>query len=87
MKLFAPKLYAGELVSISNDGNSLVIYSKTDKKNFTIRMGSKTVLHNNARKVVALKRFAPGDWIRVWGTLREDDYGAVDAEVVRNTDL
>lgn len=87
MKIFAPKLYAGELVSIANDGNSLVIFSKTENKNYTIRMGTKTTLHNNARKVVALKRFAPGDWIRVWGSLREDDYTAVDAEVVRNTDL
>jgi len=87
MKLFEPKLYEGTLVSVSSDSSSVVIYNKKDNRNYTVKIGAKTSIVNKAKAKVSLKRFATDDYIRVWGTLREDDYTAVDAEVVRNVDL
>jgi hypothetical protein len=87
MKLFEPKLYEGTLVSVGSDSSSVVIFNKKENKNYTVKIGSKTSIVNKAKAKVSLKRFATDDYIRVWGTLREDDYTAVDAEVVRNVDL
>ncbi len=87
MKLFEPKLYEGTLVSVGSDSSSVVIFNKKENKNYTVKIGAKTSIVNKAKAKVSLKRFATDDYIRVWGTLREDDYTAVDAEVVRNVDL
>lgn len=87
MKLFAPRLFEGTLTSVAADKQSLVVSSQKDGKSYTILIGSKTSIVNTAKAPVALRRYVVGDYIRIWGTLRETDYSLVDAEVVRNIDL
>jgi len=85
--IFKPRLFTGVIESIGSAEIPTTISLKSGKKTYTLVLNDKTEIINKARKPIKLSRFEVGDFIRIWGAIRETDLSMIDVEVARNMEL
>lgn len=87
LALYKPRLFIGKLAETPASANATSIKINANGAVFTVFLGDKTTIMRNDKSATTLGRFVAGDTIRLYGTRRESDDPAIDAEVIRNTNL
>lgn len=85
--IFEPRNFQGALKSITGTSLPAQLAVTAEGKEYTIYLSSESVVMSKDRKPASLKRFAPGDTVRFYGTIHATNFNEVDAEVIRDLDF
>lgn len=86
-KKFAPRNFEGTLVRLDSTTLPTQMLMKTDEGEYRVYLSEKTNIMKKNRAKTNLVRFVAGDTLRFYGAVREADWSAVDAEVVRTLEF
>lgn len=86
-KKFAPRNFEGTLVRLDGTALPTLMLMKTDEGEYRVYLSDKTEIMKKNRAKTNLVRFVVGDTLRFYGAVREADWSAVDAEVVRTLEF
>ena len=86
MNVYNPRNFEGTFKAVTSDNPPTLLFT-TEGRDYSVVYRQNTETLTKKRLPVSTKRFVPGDTIRVYGRILEQDEPVIDAEVVRNLDL
>ncbi|MEK7109543.1 MAG: DUF5666 domain-containing protein [Patescibacteria group bacterium] len=82
--VFNPRTFEGAVRSISGTALPASLVIDTPTASYTVYLPAGAQVLSKNRAPVELSRFAPGDKVRVYGSVREDNLATIDASIVRD---
>lgn len=86
MKVFEKRNFQGILKAMT-EGNPPTLLINTEGKDYAVILSNNTLILNKKRQAVSIRRFLPGDTVRLYGAIREAEEAIIDAQIVRDIDL
>lgn len=86
-KKFAARNFEGELMRLDSTALPTTMLVKTNDGEYRVFLSEKTEIVKKNRAKTTLVRFIAGDTLRFYGALREADWTAVDAEIIRTLEF
>lgn len=85
--IFKPRNFQGTLKSIEPKGLPTAMILRISGVDYTVSLPDNVEVLNTAKAKAQIGRFLPGDTVRVYGVLQEEDENTIIAEVVRNISI
>lgn len=82
--IFIAKNFSGTLKSISGSALPASVVVTVGKTDYTVYLGTSARVYSKNYAAVGLSRYAPGDSVRFYGSIRQTDFGEIDATVIRD---
>ncbi|MDO8561423.1 MAG: hypothetical protein Q7S05_01200 [bacterium] len=83
-KMFTPRNFEGKLKSISATALPATLVATIGNADYTVYIAEGSSVLNSSRKPASLSRFVAGDVIRLYGAIRQANFGEIDASIVRD---
>lgn len=81
---FTPRNFEGTLKSISAAALPTTLVVTVGNADYTVYLAEGSSVLKNNRKPATLSRFVVGDTVRFYGSVRQANFGEIDAEIVRD---
>lgn len=85
--VFTPRNFQGTLKSIAGTVLPSTLIVTALGTDYTVYLGEKASVLNNAKAATSLSRFVVGDIVRLYGAIRKTNLTEIDAEVIRDTNF
>lgn len=85
--IFYPRNFNGVLKTKAGDKPPTELTVTAEGKEYTLQLGTATIILNYLRQPLSLSRFVAGDNIRFYGAIQELTPNIIKIEVLRNLDL
>ncbi len=87
MNMYQPQNYQGTLVSVAGTSLPTSVVVSVGNISYTVMLTQTTAVLSNKKSPALLARFIPGDTVRLYGTIREQDAPVIDASILRDLNL